>query len=112
MVGVYQRWVENHVFELAPWLAQLRTLADPDGPRRTQLATYQRMIEATALMQQPEATEEGLRLASRQGLLDVLWLEHCPLFAQFAGETWMIDVRRDIRERARTVLAAFRAAGG
>ena len=112
LIGVYQNWVATRAFELGPWLAHLHTLANPEAPHRTQLATFQRMIEASALMQQTEATQEGLRLASQQGLLDVLWLEHCPLFTRFASETWMIDVRHDVRERARTVLAAFRAASG
>ena len=112
LLGKYERWVKTREFDVGAWLVQFEKLGDPELPQRTQLATFQRTIEASALMEQPEVTEAGLRAASRYGLLDVLWIEHCPLFAPYAATTWMIDVRAEVRERARSVLAAFRAAGG
>ena len=112
LVGVYSRWYKTGEFDLASWTAYVATIADLDLPHRTQLATFQRMIELAALMEQEQATEHGVRAAIAYGLLDVLWLEECPLFAQFASAPWMTEARDQLRERARSVLAAFRAAAG
>ncbi|MBL0220449.1 MAG: protein kinase [Myxococcales bacterium] len=112
LVGVYVKWFNTGAFEEEPWLAHLHELSAADQPHRTQLASFQRMVEVSALMEQEHATHQGLRLGSRHGLLDVLWVEHCPLLAPFATAPWMIELKDEIRGRARAVLKAFRAANG
>jgi eukaryotic-like serine/threonine-protein kinase len=110
LLGIYQKWATTGVFDNAAWMAYVHSLEQPEAPHRTQLATFQRLIEACAMMKQEEATERTLRAASAYGLIDVLWIEACPVFAPFKQAAWYADLVREIRVRAASVLAAFRAA--
>lgn len=110
LLGVYQKWATTGVFDTESWMAYVHSLEQPEAPHRTQLATFQRLIEACAMMKQEEATERTLRAASAYGLLDVLWIEACPVFAPFKQAAWYAELAREIRVRAASVLAAFRAA--
>jgi serine/threonine-protein kinase len=110
LISIVQKWLEHREFDLDAWMANIRTLSNPAAPHRTQLSTFQRVIEACATMKQEEATELSLRAASAFGLLDVMWIECCPVFAPFKQAAWYADIVNEIRVRAASVLAAFRAA--
>ncbi len=110
LLGMYKKWATTGAFDHQAWMAQVHALVDPQAPQRAQLATFQRSIEVCATMQQEAATEQTLRAASARGLLDVIWIEHCPVFAPFRQAAWYPEIVADIRARAAVVLAAFRAA--
>ncbi len=110
LIDIYQTWATTGRFDEVSWMAHMDSLSNPEAPHRTQLATFQRTIEAGAMMKQERATEHGLRTASAYGLLDVLWIEACPVFAPFKQAAWYAEVVAEIRTRAASVLAAFRAA--
>ena len=46
------------------------------------------------------------------GLLDVTWLDGCPLFAPLVRDLRWRALRDDVAQRAARVLAAFHSAGG
>jgi serine/threonine-protein kinase len=50
-----------------------------------------------------EAIEDGANL----GLIDVVWLDHCPLFAALRGSRRYAAARQRVAERAAVVLEAF-----
>ncbi|CAN5909217.1 hypothetical protein BH11MYX3_BH11MYX3_17880 [soil metagenome] len=112
LLGIFRKWSETGAFDEASWNAHATRTADHAQPHRSQLVTLQRLCESAAFMKQPAATEHSLRTAVDFGLIDVLWLDQCPLFAPFRTLPWMIELRDEVHMRARSLLAAFRAAGG
>jgi hypothetical protein len=54
----------------------------------------------------------ALGRATDIGLIDVTWLDGCPLFAEVAGDLRWRAIRDEVARRAARVLAAFRAAAG
>ena len=64
------------------------------------------------VVEQREAAFEAMSAASRFGLIDVVWLDYCPLFTPLHGDPVFQTIRNDIAARASRVLASFRAAGG
>ena len=44
------------------------------------------------------------------GLLDIVWLDHMPLFEAVRADMRFLTIRADVGDRAARVLAAFRAA--
>jgi len=110
LLGIYRKWATTGEFDHATWMAHVEAIGDRAKPNRTQLATFQRTIEAGAMMKQERATELSLRAASAYGLIDVLWIEACPVFAPFKHTSWYPEVVSEIRKRAASVLVAFRTA--
>jgi hypothetical protein len=42
------------------------------------------------------------------GLIDLAWIDHCPLVAKFRGHPAYDRARRTVEERARHVIEAYR----
>ncbi|MBA3460151.1 MAG: protein kinase [Deltaproteobacteria bacterium] len=112
VLGIYNRWRSRNEFDTERWVAHARKTADPGQPRRTQLATLQRLVELAVMMQQETATKECLAIAADYGLIDSYWARKCPVFARYEGAAWLDESRAKIAQRANSMLVALRAAGG
>jgi serine/threonine-protein kinase len=84
----------------------------PETPCRQQLMGMQIVTEILLLLHRHDAAFDTLDAAAKVGLMDIVWLQSCPLFLGLAGARRLQSVREVVAERASTVLAAFRAAGG
>jgi hypothetical protein len=82
----------------------------PERPHRSQIITLQRFAEFAMLIDQPEHAVTTMRAAADFGLIDVLWLDACPLFAPLKEEPRYRAIRAYVAARAAKVLTAFRAA--
>jgi hypothetical protein len=77
-------------------------------PHRMQVIGLQLMAEIAVAIDEHELALRALGHAADMGLLDVTWLDGCPLFTRFAHDlSWRI-LRDDIARRADRALAAFR----
>jgi serine/threonine-protein kinase len=79
-------------------------LAAPQSPRAlTSLCIL--LSELWLLLGQPERALEELDRASKAGLLDLLWLDHCPLLAPLRSAPEFAEVRRRTRRCAEAIRA-------
>ena len=100
--------------ELLPerWAEALNAFSD-ERPARTKVLGFQIMAEIALVFDRPALAIEALRLSSNNGLIDITWLDRCPLFDDaFTSEPEWKAIHDDVSARAARVLAAFRAAGG
>ncbi len=84
----------------------------PDRPRRMQVVSLQLMSEIAILLGRHELAIRALGKAADMGLIDVVWLDGCPLFAPLAGDLRWRAIRDEVALCASRVLAAFRSAAG
>jgi serine/threonine-protein kinase len=79
-------------------------LAAPQSPRAlTSLCIL--LSELWLLLGRPERALEELDRASKAGLLDLLWLDHCPLLAPLRSAPEFAEVRRRTRRCAEAIRA-------
>ncbi|MDB4961807.1 MAG: Serine/threonine-protein kinase PknA [Myxococcales bacterium] len=112
MLSAFERWRNHGEFDPVAWQSHIDANLDPTKPHRVQLAALQRMAEIAAWMGRPAEVLTTLRAASEFNLMDIVWLDHCPLFTELHGTVELAPIRATIAARASRVLAAFRAAGG
>jgi serine/threonine-protein kinase len=91
------------------WRNVQEAFTDDDHPMRQQLMGLQLLAEVALVRREPELALEPLALAANKGLMDIVWLDHCPLFAQLADDARFAPIRARVAERAARVLAAFRS---
>lgn len=91
------------------WRSVQDAFTDNDHPARQQLMGLQLLAEVALVRHEPQLALEPLAIAATKGLMDLVWLDHCPLFAQLAGEPRYVPIRAQVAERAARVLAAFRS---
>lgn len=91
------------------WRAVQAAFSDDDHPTRQQLMGLQLLAEVALVRREPEVALEPLAIAARKGLMDIVWLDHCPLFVQLADDARFAPIRSQVAERAARVLAAFRS---
>ncbi|HEY1558983.1 MAG TPA: protein kinase [Kofleriaceae bacterium] len=96
-------------FDRVRWRELVGEIASPDIPLRTQLVGLQFLAETAAATGEVEASLETLAIAAQCGLIDIVWLDRCPLFAPIAARDGFAAVRQQVDARARAVLAAFRS---
>ena len=82
----------------------LQRAAATENPRR-RLVFYQIMAELSAYCGEDQECLQALEVAVGSGLLDMMWLSHCPLFERFQGEPRYVQARSQLQE----VLAPIRA---
>ena len=86
---------------------------DEDRPARTKVLGFQVMAEIALVFDDPARAITALRLSAKQGLMDITWLERCPLFDDaFTADPGWKAIHDEVSTRATRVLAAFRAEGG
>jgi hypothetical protein len=69
----------------------------------------QLLTEVALVRREPDLALEPLGVAARKGLMDIVWLDHCPLFGQLVDDPRFAPIRARVAERATRVLAAFRS---
>jgi serine/threonine-protein kinase len=91
--------------------AWLRYEGERDRPVRQQLMGIQLITEILVMIGKPDSALDTLETAARTGLMDLLWLDACPMFAPLSTNPRFRSVRAKVADRATMVLAAFHAAG-
>nr|HEX4312623.1 protein kinase [Kofleriaceae bacterium] len=81
--------------------------AGADRPLRPQLMGLQLVTECALLVNQIDIAWKTLAQAEQLGLMDVVWLDNCPLVARFIGSRRLAELRDRVDLRAKRVLAAF-----
>lgn len=112
MFRTFAQWREHGTFDRHAWTESVASQQDPERPHRFQVVGLQRLAEAAMLMDQQEAAFETLTAAASFGLVDVVWLDDCPLFSSLHGDPAFDAIRAVVAERASRMLTAFRATGG
>jgi hypothetical protein len=79
---------------------------------RMQVLGLQLMTETALALGSPDLALRALAKAADFGLIDITWLDGCPLFSPLAPDLRWRVIRDEVAERAARVLAAFRSAAG
>jgi serine/threonine-protein kinase len=98
--------------DLARWNSLEQLFTRPDRAQRMQVISLQLMSEVAIILGRHDLAIRALGKAADMGLIDVTWLDGCPLFARFAGDLRWRAIRDEIALRASRVLAAFHSAAG
>ena len=94
---------------LDTWQRFISQFTHPDRPIRQQLMGLQLLAEIAVVVNREQVALATLRNAAHLGLMDVVWLDQCPLFKRFGNLPEFGRIRRDVSDRAQRVLAAFQA---
>jgi serine/threonine-protein kinase len=88
--------------------AGLMQLANaPDLAPRFRTLLYQIAAEFHACVGNVETSLERLEVAVRLGLIDIEWLDRCPLFGAIRTTPKFSELRREVDARAAAIRAAF-----
>jgi len=90
----------------------LGAFGGPERAHRPQLIGLQLLSEIALALDRPELALDTLEQADRLGLIDVVVLDHCPLFESLAIHPRFRSIRARVADRAANVLAAFRSTAG
>ncbi len=72
---------------------------------RLRVLLHQMTAEVCALLGDSDATLAALQAADAVWLLDILWLDHCPLLDDYRTDPTFLAVRSSVAERAAAILA-------
>ncbi len=93
----------------AAWRRFLAMYTGNDNPQRQQLMGLQILVEGALVYDRLEIALETFAIAAQRGLMDRVWLDHCPLFVKVANDPRFLESRLVVDARAARVLATFRA---
>jgi hypothetical protein len=82
----------------------------PDLPVRQMLVRLQIFSEIALVLGDVELGVKALARATELGLLDLTWIDHCPLLERAVSHARYPELRRQIALRADRVLNAFHGA--
>jgi len=91
------------------WQKFLAMFSGVDQPQRQQLMGLQLLTEGALMFDRYDVALDTLSVAASRGLMDRVWLDHCPLFLKIAKQSRYLDLRAQVAQRAQRVLSAFRA---
>jgi eukaryotic-like serine/threonine-protein kinase len=94
------------------WTAMMGVAVDPQRPLRQYLVRLQIFTELALSLDQRDKAFEALSRAADLGLMDITWMDHCPLMEKIVEYPHFQPLRRRVAERATRVLAAFRNPSG
>jgi serine/threonine-protein kinase len=80
-----------------------------DRPARQQLIGLQLIVEIALVLDQDQLALDALATTIDNGLIDVVWLDHCPLFNTVARTDAFVALRERVAARAQRVHLAFRS---
>lgn len=104
---LYQAWRAGMPIDAAEWRAHA-SLVNSRLAFRMQAINLQRMVEIGVVMDRLDDAWFALRLANENtGLIDVVWVDHCPLFEPYRSNSDFVSIRDQIAQRARELLAAI-----
>jgi len=81
---------------------------DPQKPLRQYLVRLQIFIEVALALGHLDKALEALSRVVDLGLMDITWLDYCPLHERIADNPLFTPLRRRVAERAVRVSTAFR----
>lgn len=76
---------------------------------RRQMFFWQIMAETAAYRDRPDEVLHAVAQAVANGLIDINWLDHCPLLAAYRAHEHFGKLRQQVFERARVILDAWDA---
>jgi serine/threonine-protein kinase len=94
----------------AVWDKAARAPIPAGVPLRQHVVRMQIFAELALVLGEPDLGFEALARAVDIGLLDLTWMDHCPLLLSIVERDGYSELRRVVSDRAARVLAAFRAA--
>jgi eukaryotic-like serine/threonine-protein kinase len=106
--GLLERHVEGEPFDRAEWDTLIDNLVDPDKPRRMLLVAMQRCVEVALSIAQPEPALDVFARTVELGLIDIVWLDRCPLLAPLRATERGRALRETLAARAARLRDAFR----
>jgi serine/threonine-protein kinase len=112
LLGYIRESLHTGKLDMAEWQALAERFAAPNHPKRPQVFSFQILAEVTIVIGGPEFALAALDQAQRSGLIDVIWLDRCPLFAPLKERPEFAAIREKVAQRARGVHAALRAVTG
>lgn len=106
--------------QLVRWLGEM-TLSPPEvfdhsviehygqlGGMRRGLFFRQVEVEIAAAQGFVDHSVRALEQAAREGLVDIMWVDHCPLLATIRGEERFALARAEIKARSDAIVAAWK----
>ncbi|MEO8841411.1 MAG: protein kinase [Kofleriaceae bacterium] len=91
------------------WKRFLAMFGGADQPIRQQLMGLQLLTEGALNFDRTEIALDTLATAAQRGLMDRVWIDHCPLFVKLQKLPRFITTRDHVANRAAKVLSAFRS---
>ena len=112
IVVFFRDTVARGSMNLDEWSRLRDSFLIEDKPRRMQVLGLQLLSELSLVLREPERSLEALANSIDLGLMDITWLDACPVFHELYDDPRWQAMRAEVSARATRVLAAFRAAGG
>ena len=112
MLAFFHHATSRGEIDPARWDELDQRVARPDRPLRMQVMGLQLMTETALALGNPDLALRALAKAADFGLIDITWLDGCPLFSPLAPDLRWRVIRDEVAERAARVLAAFHSAAG
>jgi serine/threonine-protein kinase len=110
--AVMFKFLETNEFDVDELQASVVRMHDLSRPRRPMLVGLQRAIEVCGLVGRDDLGLMALGCADDLGVIDVVWLDRCPVLDGLRGMNGFEQVRARISARAARALTAFHAATG
>ncbi len=107
--GFMTQLAHQGTIEPDAWKRFLSLFAGVDQPHRQQLMGLQLLTEGALMYDKLDIALDTLEVAAQRGLMDRVWLEHCPLFAKVEKRPRYLELHARVAARAAQVLAAFRS---
>jgi serine/threonine protein kinase/tetratricopeptide (TPR) repeat protein len=114
-VALFLKWRDEGVFDTDGWqkyIANIVAESKTDVPSRHHLIILQRLVELASIMGRTDELYEAMAIAADLGLIDVVWMDNCPLFADIRSEPRFLALRNQVGDRANQFLGAFLAGRG
>jgi serine/threonine-protein kinase len=112
VLAVFGRATATGTLDDAEWTQLEQLFTRRDRPQRMQVIGLQLMTELSIVLGHGDHGLRALGKAADMGLIDILWLDRCPLLPSIAGDPRWPAIRDAVSRRAAGVLAAFRSAAG
>jgi TolB-like protein len=112
MLAFFRHTIATGHLDLELWNQLEKRNASPDRPLRMQVMRSQLMAETALALGSHDLALRALARAAELGLIDITWLDGCPLFSPLTVDLRWRVIRDDVAVRAARVLAAFRSAAG
>ncbi len=109
LVRLVNGWKAGHGVDETAWQQVIAISPQPDRPKRVPLSILQRATEIAMMLEAPDKAIESLRRAADYGLVDIVWIDRCPVLTDITDPQWRA-LRDEVATRASRVLAVFRGA--
>ncbi len=95
--------------DLPAWRNLASRTVNPNRALRPQLFAVQLLAEGAAFLRRDALAIDSIDQATRLGLIDIVWVDHCPLFEPLRGLPAFREVRDRVASRAERVRTAMRS---